>query len=111
MTLWEKDDTGKQVWAGKEDCEPVSWQECRLVDIKVKFLVPEVVCSPRQELWYHLPQPTNRTQMTNTLSCEVRQRTICCFFFTINVAQVKKSSTCVNKPRSDCKYVEWKECR
>jgi len=94
VTLWEKDATGQQVWAGKEDCEPVTWQECRLVDTKVKFLVPEVTCSPRQELWYHLPQLTNNTQMTTTLSCEI-----------------KKSSTCVNKPRSDCKYIEWKECR
>ena len=36
-----------QVWAGKEGCEPVTWQECKLVDKEVKFLVPEIICSPK----------------------------------------------------------------
>ena len=90
MTLWEKDATGKQVWAGKEDCEPVTWQECRLVDTKVKFLVPEVTCSPRQELWYHLPQLTNKTQMTTTLSCEVRQWPVCSPGWTIILIRSRK---------------------
>ena len=31
-----------QVWAGKEGCEPVTWQECKLVDKVVHFRVPEV---------------------------------------------------------------------
>merc|ERR1712110_983137 len=32
VTLWETDEQGNQVWAGKEGCEPVTWQECKLVD-------------------------------------------------------------------------------
>ena len=47
VTLWEKDAEGNQVWAGKEGCEPVTWQECKLVDKEVKFLVPEIICSPK----------------------------------------------------------------
>ena len=47
VTLWEKDANGNQVWAGKEGCEPVTWQECKLVDKEVKFLVPEITCSPK----------------------------------------------------------------
>ena len=30
-TLWETDAEGNQVWAGKENCQPVTWQECKLV--------------------------------------------------------------------------------
>ena len=60
-----------QVWAGKEGCEPVTWQECKLVDKTVHFRVPEVNCTPKQELWYHVPEPVELTRMTNTFSCKV----------------------------------------
>merc|ERR1712029_683425 len=41
VTLWETDAEGKQVWAGNEACEPVTWQECKLVPKTVKFIVPQ----------------------------------------------------------------------
>merc|ERR1719245_2936595 len=31
VTLWETDENGKQKWAGTDACEPVTWQECKLV--------------------------------------------------------------------------------
>ena len=66
ITLWETDKQGNQVWAGKEGCEPVTWQECKLVDKTVHFRVPDVNCTPKQELWYHVPEPIQLTRMTNT---------------------------------------------
>ena len=42
VTLWETDDQGEQIWAGTEQCEPVTWQECELVEKEVQFIVPEV---------------------------------------------------------------------
>ena len=42
VTLWETDDQGEQIWAGTEQCEPVTWQECELVEKDVQFIVPEV---------------------------------------------------------------------
>ena len=78
-----------QVWAGKEGCEPVTWQECKLVDKVVHFRVPEVRmvtvmvvtmltmmmvqvnCSAKEELWYHVPENVTLTRTTNTLTCEV----------------------------------------
>ena len=45
-----------QVWAGTDACEPVTWQECELVAKKVKFIVPEMNCKEKQELWYHQPE-------------------------------------------------------
>ena len=92
VTLWETDADGKQViilnlqntcsttvilmldvqvWAGTDACEPVTWQECKLVPKDVKFIVPEITCSDKQELWYHEPEPKTDTRMTNTYGCEV----------------------------------------
>ena len=34
-----------QVWAGNEACEPVTWQECKLVPKTVSFIVPEITCN------------------------------------------------------------------
>ena len=69
VTLWETDPDGKQVrslnmvtgkllqvWAGTDACEPVTWQECKLVPKEVKFIVPEMTCQEKQELWYHEPE-------------------------------------------------------
>ena len=71
VTLWETDANGKQVWAGTDACEPVTWQECKLVPKEVQFVVPEITCSDKQELWYHEPESKTDTRMTNTFTCEV----------------------------------------
>ena len=55
-----------QVWAGTEACEPVTWQECKLVPKDVKFIVPEITCNDKQEIWYHEPETSTDTRMTNT---------------------------------------------
>ena len=34
----------------------MTWQECKLVPKDVKFIVPEIKCEPKQELWYHEPE-------------------------------------------------------
>ena len=44
------------MWAGTDACEPVTWQECKLVPKEVKFIVPEMTCQEKQELWYHEPE-------------------------------------------------------
>ena len=61
-----------QVWAGNEACEPVTWQECKLVPKNVKFIVPEINCTDGNELWYHEPEAIEDVRMTNTFTCEVR---------------------------------------
>ena len=62
-----------QVWAGNEACEPVTWQECKLVPKNVKFIVPEINCTDGNELWYHEPEVVEDVRMTNTFTCEVRR--------------------------------------
>jgi len=94
VTNWETDSYGKQVWAGTEACEPVTWQDCKLVPKDVKFIVPEITCNDHQELWYHEPEPKTDTRMTNTFKC-----------------QVKSTSHCKSQTRPDCKQITWNECR
>merc|ERR1719500_1342332 len=94
VTLWETDADGKQVWAGTDACEPVTWQECKLVPKDVKFIVPEIKCEPKQELWYHEPEEVTDTRMTNTFNCKV-----------------KSTSHCTTQTRPDCKQISWNECK
>ena len=94
VTLWETDAAGNQVWAGNDACEPVTWQECKLVPKDVQFIVPEITCNDHQELWYHEPEQQTETRMTNTFTCEV-----------------KSTSHCKAQTRPDCKQVTWNECR
>ena len=58
-----------QVWAGTDACEPVTWQECKLVPKEVKFIVPEMNCKEKQELWYHEPEQVGME--LEDLSCYV----------------------------------------
>ena len=37
LTNWETDEYGNQVWAGNEACDPITWQECKLVPKDVKL--------------------------------------------------------------------------
>jgi len=94
VTNWETDSYGKQVWAGTDSCEPVTWQECELVPKDVQFIVPEITCKDHQELWYHEPEPKTDTRMTNTFKCEV-----------------KSTTNCKSQTRPDCKQITWDECR
>jgi len=94
VTLWETDANGNQVWAGNDACEPVTWQECKLVPKDVQFIVPEITCSDKQELWYHEPEEKTDTRMTNTFGCEA-----------------KSSTHCTEGIREDCKNITYSECR
>ena len=65
-----------------------------MVPKDVKFIVPEITCNDKQEIWYHEPEDTKDTRMTNTFNCEV-----------------KKTSHCRSIQRPDCKQITWNECR
>ena len=51
------------MWAGTDACEPVTWQECKLIPKEVKFIVPEMTCQEKQELWYHEPEEVKLADM------------------------------------------------
>ena len=61
-----------KVWAGNEDCEDVTWQECKLVNQTVDFTLPKVECEDSgNPIPYMRFVDTNKTQMINKMVCEV----------------------------------------
>ena len=61
-----------KVWAGNEDCEDVTWQECKLVEQTVDFTLPKVECEDSgNAIPYMRFVDTNKTQMINKMVCEV----------------------------------------
>jgi len=93
VTLWETDENGKQVWAGNEACEPVTWQECKLVQKDVNFIVPKVECNDTESIWFYVPDPETKTRETNTMTCEV-----------------KSTTSCESQTREDCTSITYQEC-
>ena len=37
VTKWEVRTGGRKVWAGNEDCKPVTWMKCELVPVNKLF--------------------------------------------------------------------------
>ena len=77
ITKWETDAYGKQVWAGNEACEPVTWKECKLVPKKVGFTVPKIECSDEGHFTYDDYIPVEKKQMTSKMECKVKHATNC----------------------------------
>ena len=101
-----------QVWAGTDACEPVTWQECKLVPKDVQFIVPEITCSDKQELWYHEPEPVMDTRMTNTFGCKVGSNSEGkSFKVALKFSKVKSTTSCKSQTRKDCQQITWSECR
>ena len=68
-----------QVWAGNEDCEDVTWQECKLVERKVDFTVPKVECvDDGNPIPYMRFVNTTKAQMLNKMTCEVSENHFSC---------------------------------
>ena len=60
-----------KVWAGNEDCEDVTWQECQLVNQTVDFTLPKVECEDSgNPIPYMRFVDTNKTQMISKMVCE-----------------------------------------
>ena len=97
------------MWAGTDACEPVTWQECKLVPKDVKFIVPEIKCEPKQELWYHEPEEVRKIQIsTFNLLSRMAQVTDTRMTNTFN-CEVKSTSHCTTQTRPDCKQITWNE--
>ena len=66
-----------QVWSGNEDCEPVTWTECHLVEILVPFDVPDIKCENKTEIPWKDCKPTEKTQMLSSMTCEPKTKVEC----------------------------------
>ena len=59
-----------QVWSGNEDCEPVTWNECKLVEYDVPFKVPAIVCEDAEAIPWNDCEETQESQMTSKMTCK-----------------------------------------
>lgn len=94
ITKWETDENGKQVWAGNEACEPVTWRECQLVPKQVDFKVPKITCDDGEDIPYDDYIDVEKTQMTSRMVCEV-----------------KHTSSCLPKVTNKCQSIQFQECK
>ena len=66
-----------QVWDGNEDCEEVTWEECKLVPYHVDFNVPKITCTPDKEIPWMDCVDDMKTQMTSKMTCEPKSTVSC----------------------------------
>merc|ERR1712121_364171 len=94
VTKWETDVNGKQVWAGNEDCEPVTWKECKLVPTLVDFKVPTSECNIINSIPYQDCVEDLDSRMTTSMLC-----------------QVKHTTSCKPKITEKCASITYRECQ
>jgi len=70
VTKWEVKPGGQKVWSGNEDCEPVTWNECKLVEYDVPFKVPAIVCEDAEVIPWDDCEETYKTQMSSKMTCK-----------------------------------------
>lgn len=101
ITKWETDENGKQVWAGNEACEPVTWRECKLVPKQVDFKVPKITCDDGEDIAYDDFVETEKNQMTSRMACEVKHTTSC---------EPKVTNKCQSIAFQECNEVPTETC-
>ena len=81
------------MWAGNEDCEPVTWRECKLEPVKVGFKVPKMECEDGPEVPWEDCEDIEKEQMTTSMTCKVEY-----------------STDCKPKVSDKCNEIEYMEC-
>ena len=77
VTKWEIKPNGEKVWSGNEDCEPVTWNECKLVEYKVPFKTPTIVCVDAEKIPWNDCVDIFKTQMTSKMTCKPKSAVEC----------------------------------
>merc|ERR1739848_412985 len=77
VTKWVVKPSGQKVWDGNEDCEEVTWEECKLVPYFVEFDVPQITCTPDKEIPWMDCVDDIKTQMTSKMTCEPKSTVSC----------------------------------
>jgi hypothetical protein len=77
VTKWEVLANGEKVWSGNEDCEPVTWTECKLVEFDMPFKVPVMNCTEKDEIPWKDCQEKQKTQMVSNMTCTPKTKVEC----------------------------------
>merc|ERR1712242_135449 len=90
---WVLNAAGEKVWAGNENCQLKTWEECELVDKKSASQVPIWKCSDAEIINYNVPV--------------IRQVAVN-YYATKCVAAAY--AQCTTRQESQCTEVEYEEC-
>jgi len=92
---WEINEFGEKVFKSNENCHPVTWEDCKLVDKEVEQEVESYECQPSgMPIMYHKVVPGLQEVTTVKRVCEPRAE-----------------SVCEVRTEEQCGTVEWEECR
>jgi hypothetical protein len=92
-TNWEVVN-GQKIWAGNEKCTPVTWQECKLEEVKVDFPTQVVDCEDAKPEPYPTCSPANKV--------DIKVPVTNCQFIT--------GTKCEPEVRRECVEIEYTEC-
>jgi len=93
-TKWVVNEQGEKVWAGNENCEEVTWEDCTLEDKVITQEVDVWECNPSPEpTFYHTLLESSVDVTTYDMVCQPRANPVCS-----HSAEVQ------------CKTVEWEDC-
>merc|ERR1712096_581018 len=104
VTDWDIDENGNKVWAGKEDCSPVTWEECDLVDQEVDFPAVRTKCDTVGTIkWVDYVQHNDASVDELQHRCEVHSAVHC---------EPETTNKCTNVQYTECRVEKTpEECR
>jgi len=120
-TGWKVVD-GRKVWSGEEDCEEVTWQDCKLVEKEVPFHATESRCgpaSPPRESFatcanktVDVPVPVTRVSFVQGTTCKPEKKRECVDMVYEDCSKPIRMEACseveVRKPKQD--FIHKKKC-
>jgi len=93
-TKWVVNEQGEKVWAGNENCEEVTWEDCTLEDKVITQEVDVWECNPSPEpTFYHTLVESSVDVITYDMVCQPRAHPVC-----------------THSSEVQCKTVEWEDC-
>ena len=90
---WEINEFGEKVFKSNENCHPVTWEDCKLVERVVSEEVPTYSCQDDTAIPYIAPVVREEQVTYNTRTCAVVGGSVC------TVSHVQ-----------ECTTVEWTDC-
>merc|ERR1712096_117657 len=115
VTDWNIDENGTKVWGGKEKCEPVSWEECKIVKKTVDFIADRTNCETKGSIkWVDFIQG-NVDVVEMEQSCELKTAVNChpvtvknCVDVSFTECELKGDDICssltVHEPKQEKKH-------
>lgn len=95
VTKWEISPTGEKIWAGNEQCTPITWKNCTLIQIPKKFNQTYTKCER-----VGMPIPTMKCEL------EVKTRMITGMRCDVGVA-----ANCITNSTEQCVDITYQECK